>query len=443
MTNAKMDIHNSKVQEIANKLHKKASYGEKAHIDKGGVQHVVPLPGDTRRAGKPIKIQELKEILEIDTKKQICCAEPGVTFSRLVKETLPLGLMPKVVPELEGITLGGAVAGCSVESMSYRYGGFHDSCLEYEIIKTDGEIITVSKDSFLFEMIHGSYGTLGILSKLTFELIPAKPYIYMQYKKFPCFEEFQKALYEHCQKGDYPFIDAIVHGPKEFVLCLGDFTDSPPYISNYRWLNIFYKSTRKRTEDYLSLYDYFFRYDTECHWLTKTIPALENKLVRFLIGKFVLGSTNLIAWAKRLEFFLKLKRRPEVVCDVFIPAKRFQDFFDWYKKDFDFYPLWVIPYSFPKLYPWLNETYARNIGGSLVIDCAIYGKINNLKDIDYSQILEEKTVELNGIKTLISRNHFTKEKFWSIYNQSHYEKAKSILDPKGIFPDVYKKFHRK
>jgi len=327
--------------------------------------------------------------------------------------------------------------------MSYRYGGFHDSCLEYEILCSDGKVINVEKDSFLFEMIHGSYGTLGILTKLTFRLIPAQPYVHLQYQKFSTFQEFQNALYEHCRVGDYPFIDAIVHSPKEFVLCLGNFTDAPPYVSNYRWLNIFYKSTQQKNEDYLSTYDYCFRYDTECHWLTKTVPFLENKLVRFLVGKFVLGSTQLIAWSKRLELLLRLKKRPEVVCDVFIPANRFEAFFQWYEKDFDFYPLWVIPYAFPKMYPWINEEYAKGIGGNLVIDCAIYGKYNGFKEVDYSQLLEEKTLDLNGIKTLISRNHFSKEKFWSVYDRSNYEKAKTILDPRGIFPDLYEKFHKK
>ena len=71
------------------------------------------------------------------------------------------GLLPKVVPELEGITLGGAVAGCSVESMSYRYGGFHDTCLEYEVVTGTGERRVLGPGDELFHMIHGSYGTLG------------------------------------------------------------------------------------------------------------------------------------------------------------------------------------------------------------------------------------------------------------------------------------------
>src|SRR5688572_4960422 len=135
---------------------------------------------------------------------------------------------------------------------------------------------------------------------------------------------------------DYDFIDGIVHGPTEHVLCLGRFVDEAPYTSSYRWLDIFYKSTRTRSEDYLTTIDYCFRYDTECHWLTRTMPPLEWKVVRFLIGKLVLGSTNLIKWSKRLAPLLGLKKRPEVVVDVFIPSRNYLAFSEWYERDFQF-----------------------------------------------------------------------------------------------------------
>ena len=81
-----------------------------AHIAKGGMHHIVPLPGDTRFASRPIDTSQLTHIIEIDPVEQRCVAEPGVTFEELVRATLPLGLAPAVVPELRGITLGGAVA---------------------------------------------------------------------------------------------------------------------------------------------------------------------------------------------------------------------------------------------------------------------------------------------------------------------------------------------
>jgi hypothetical protein len=76
----------------------------------------------------------------------------------------------------------------------------------------------------------------------------------------------------------------------------------------------------------------------------------------------------------------------------------------------------------------------------LMIDCAVYGKKNSERGIDYSETLEEKTHELGGIKTLISRNHYTRKRFWSIYNAANYRSAKARLDPDGVFPDLYEKF---
>jgi FAD/FMN-containing dehydrogenase len=436
--------HDQIVAEIAAQFRARSGDGAPMHIDKGGVHHFVPLPRDRRFAGRRVDVSRLNRVLEIDPRARRCVAEPGIMFGELVRATLAHGLIPTVVPELEGITAGGAVAGCSVESMSWRYGGFHDSCEEYELVSGLGEVLTVSRqrDPHLFHMMHGSYGTLAILTRLSFELVPAKRYVRLEYRKFSTIESFEAELRARIAARDYPFIDAIVHGPGELVLCLGTFVDEAPYTSDYRWLGIYYKSTRTRSEDYLTTEDYCFRYDTECHWLTGTVPPLEWKPVRFAVGKLFLGSTNLIRWSKRLEPVLSLKRRPDVVVDVFVPSRRLREFFEWYTGGLAFYPLWLVPYRIPTPYPWIAPSHAAGFGDDLFIDCAVYGKRNGDPAIDWSQALEEKTYELGGIKTLISRNHHTREKFWQIFNKDAYDAAKSRLDPNAVFPSLYEKFHR-
>ncbi len=436
--------HEQKVARIAETLRALASHGEHAHIEKGGVHHFVPLPKDPRFGGRVVDASSLDQVLTIDRERQACVAEPGVTFATLARATLAHGLIPTVVPELEGITVGGAIAGCSVESMSYRYGGFHDSCSEYEIVTGNGEILTCSREErpLAFEMIHGSYGTLGVLAKATFRLVPAKPFVQMRYVRHTSFEDFERDMRAHCAAGEDDFIDAIIHRPDAQVLCLGRFVNSAPYTSSYRRLDIFYKSTLARTEDYLTTFDYCFRYDTECHWLTRTVPPLEWKPVRFLLGRWLLGSTNLIRASGTLAPVLALKRRPDVVCDVFIPARRFGEFWEWYARDFDFFPLWVVPYRVPAMYPWISAEHAARMQDDLFIDCAIYGKPNSDPSVDWSERLEAKTYELGGIKTLISRNHYDREHFWSIYHRENYDAAKRELDPRGVFPGLYEKLHK-
>ncbi len=439
-------LHDQKVASIAAAVREHVTMrpGERAHVHKGGPRHVVPLPNDRRFQTTPIDVSSLNQVLAIDPNGHTCTAEPGVSFANLISQTLRFGLIPTVVPELEGITIGGAVAGCSVESMSYRYGGFHDSCLEYELIDGTGSARTLSpkRSPELFHMLHGSYGTLGILTRLTFKLVPAMPFVRMEYRKLATLEDFEAEMLRLCESDEFSFIDGIIHGPNQFVLCLGNFVEKAPYTSNYRWLNIYYRSTLNRREDYLTTKDYCFRYDTECHWITKSIPPLEWKPVRLLVGKMLLGSTNLIRWSGRLERLLSLKKRPDVVCDIFVPSRRFTEFFRWYEKEFQFYPLWIVPYRIPEMYPWVAAEHAARMKETLFMDCAVYGMPNNKPSIDYSELLERKTHELDGIKTLISRNHYTEESFWKVYNQENYEAAKKKLDPNGLFPGIFEKLHR-
>lgn len=434
--------HQQKLETIVQRVKHLISLKRPIKISKSVDSHFVPNPHDRRGRLPKVDLSSLNDIMKIDVGEMTCTAESGVTFENLVRETLKHGLIPCTVPELKGITVGGAVSGCSIESMSYRYGGFHDSCLEYEIVTGTGDVLICSPgvNGELFNMIHGSYGTLGLLTELKFRLLPAKPFVKMEYKRYNDFSSFWRNLRERCHAADHDFIDAIVHGPGEFVICLGDMIDKAPYLSSYEWLNIFYKSTRARTEDFMTISQYFFRYDTECHWLTKTVPLMETLPARFLLGKVLLGSTNLIKWSKRVQPLMKLKRRPEVVVDVFIPSNRFEEFFRWYEADFDFFPLWIVPYKPPGVYPWIDDGYARGMDGDMFIDCAIYGKKNSDPAIDYSELLEKKTIELGGIKTLISRNHFTPDEFWRVYNRDHYRDLKSRVDPNNLFMDLYDKF---
>src|SRR5690606_34947450 len=144
---------------------------------------------------------------------------------------------------------------------------------------------------------------------------------------------------------------------------LGNFAARVPYVSDYRREGIYYKSTRTRAGDYLHTRDYLFRYDSDCHWLTRTVPGLESPLVRRLVGKYVLGSTNLIRWSNRLAPVLAaLQRRPDVVVDLFVPHRRIGDFYGWYAQNARFYPLWVIPYRMPRWYPWLSPAMVTKIG---------------------------------------------------------------------------------
>jgi len=438
-----MSTHDQRVQAVVEQLRAANNRGVPVQFVKKSVSHFVPNPYEDESKIPKIDLAPLCEVLSIDPDARTCEVESGVALVDLVEKTLPYGLVPYTVSELKTITVGGAISGCSVESMSYRYGGLHDSCLEYEVITGTGEVITCSpdQDADLFHMLHGSYGTLGILSRVKLKLYPAKRFVKVENRLHHTFEAYWADLLERCEKADYTFIDGIIHGRDAFVLCLGEYVEEAPYTSDYEGEHVYYKSTLTRREDYMTAPQYFFRYDTECHWLSKTAPGLENPLVRKLFGRYLLGSTNLIQWSNRFKAPMKLiKRRPDLTIDVFIPEQRFEEFYAWYEDVIDFFPLWIVPYRMPQMYAFLDDEYADAVANTFVIDAAIYGRPNTDPDVDISEVLEHKVHELNGFKTLISRNHYTEDEFWRVFDRPRYDAAKARLDPDDLFGNVYKRF---
>jgi len=428
------DRHAAKVARIVSQL--RAHRGDKpVSLHKASVSHQVPKAGDLRHGDEKIDISDLTEVLEIDPVRRICVAESGVTFVDLVTATMAHGLVPIVVPELKTITIGGAVAGCSIESMSFVHGGFHDTCLAYEVITAKGDVLVCTPDNehrLVFQMLHGAFGTLGIVAKLTFKLVPAKAFVRLEYETHPTLAAYQASITRHAEARDVDFMDGIIHSPTKYVLSLGRFVDRAPYTSDYSWLKVYYQSTATRTEDYLTTPDYFFRYD---RGVTNVRPR--SFLGRLVFGKF-LASTQWLALGRKLHWLLK-KERPTITVDVFVPMSKAAEFLTWWEREFGFYPLWCVPYRRVHDYEWLVPGfYERMHGEDMFLDLAIYG-MRQHDDRNAARMIEEKLRDLGGIKTLISHNYYPEAEFWTIWNKPNYDAVKAITDPGNLFRDVYTK----
>jgi len=426
--------HAEKVARVSEKLRRRKSTAPLSR-QKRVVSHQVPKVHDKKHTDEKVNLIDFDEIIEIDPDRRICIAEPGVPFCKLVDRTLPLGFVPIVVPELKTITIGGAVAGCSIESMSYVYGGFHDTCLEYEIITAKGDVLTCTPDnehSLIFQMMHGSFGTVGILSRLVFRLIPAKPFVHLRHETHTSIDSYMASIWSHFESRDVDFMDGIIHSPSHLALCVGDFVDSAPYTNSYDWLKIYYQSTAERREDYLKTPHYFYRYD---QGVTNVHP--KSFIGRLLLGKFF-GSSQILRLAEKFRWLLLSDDRPDVTVDTFIPFSRLKEFLEWYAKDFGHFPLWVVPYARVHDYEWLTDSFWAKLSDRLFIDIAIYG-MKQRGDTNYYRLMEEKLQELNGIKTLISYNYYKEDEFWQIFNRKNYDAVKAITDPDNIFRNLYEK----
>jgi FAD/FMN-containing dehydrogenase len=396
-----------------------------------------------------VDLSRFNEVVEVDTVRSRVSAEGMTTYADLVDATLAHGVMPCVVPQLKSITLGGAAAGVGIEASSFRYGLVHDTLLALEVLLADGSIVNCRPDNKHSDLFYGfpnSYGTLGYALKVTARTVPVKPYVRLEHVRHTSAEKFFSEVEARCAS-DVDFVDGTVFSGDEMYLTLGRFADSAPYISDYTYEHIYYRSIRERTEDYLTVHDYIWRWDTDWFWCSKNLFA-QNPIVRRLIGRKRLNSTTyakVMRWNSKWGFTRAASRlfgkTPEsVIQDVDIPIARAPEFLAFFLKEIGVLPVWICPIGgydtqekFP-LYAIDPQTLYVNFGfWDVVQDRA------RREPGYYNRKIERKVAELGGVKSLYSDSYYPEEEFWRLYNQSAYGALKARYDPQKVFRNLYEK----
>jgi len=96
-----------------------------------------------------------------------------------------------------------------------------------------------------------------------------------------------------------------------------------------------------------------------------------------------------------------------------------------------------VPYKRVHDYEWIDDKFLEKIKDELFIDIALYGM--KKWDKNYYKLIEDKLIQIGGLKTLITENHYSKEDFWKVWNKKNYDKVKKITDPDNVFRDLYTK----
>jgi len=396
-----------------------------------------------------VDLSRFNQVVEVDTARSRVSAEGMTTYADLVDATLAHGVMPCVVPQLKSITLGGAAAGVGIEASSFRYGLVHDTLLALEVLLADGSIVNCRPDNKHSDLFYGfpnSYGTLGYALKVTARTVPVKPYVRLEHVRHTSPEKFFAELEARCAS-DVDFVDGTVFSGDEMYLTLGRFADSAPHISDYTYEHIYYRSIRERSEDYLTVHDYIWRWDTDWFWCSKNL-FVQNPIVRRLVGRKRLNSTTyakVMRWNSKWGFTraaarLSGKTPESVIQDVDIPIARAPEFLAFFLKEIGVLPVWICPIGgfdtqerFP-LYAIDPQTLYVNFGFWDVVQDKVKREPGH-----YNRKIERKVAELGGIKSLYSDSYYPEEEFWRLYNQSAYGALKVRYDPQKVFRNLYEK----
>lgn len=138
-----------------------------------------------------------------------------------------LGWTIPVLPEIDDLTVGGLIMGTGIESSSHKHGLYQQICISYELVLSDGSVVTCSKDEKpeLYYSIPWSYGTLGILTCAEIKIIPAKKYVRLNYEPIQNIDAFVERFERVSQEKENEFVEGILFSENQGVLMTGNLTD--------------------------------------------------------------------------------------------------------------------------------------------------------------------------------------------------------------------------
>ena len=396
-----------------------------------------------------LDLTAFNQVLSIDPVNLIAEVEGLVTYEDFVAAALKHHCLPAIVPELKSITVGGAIAGLGAESSSFRFGWVHETATEIEVLLPHGEVVICTPENQhrdLFYALPSSYGSLGYVLKAKMRLIAIKPFVKLTRLHFTDAKQYFTKLVELSENpGTIDYIDGVSLG-NDLYITLGQFTDQAPYVSNYRYLKIYYQSIPVKSTDYLTTADYIWRWDTDWFWCSKYF-LMQNPLVRLLLGKWLLKSTvywrimrfmNVHSWIRSITNWL-MPATETIIQDLQIPAENAAQFYQFFKQEVKIDPMLICPLRInPNLDPFL---FCRMQKHRTYINFGAYGNFipSDQEPGYFNRRIENKVAEAGGNKWLYSNVFYSEPEFWQLYDKQTYFSLKNKYDPQNLLRDIYTK----
>jgi len=478
---------------------------QKIVLNRNQGQAHCPRPHDYKTSALLLDISRLDKVLKVidmeDLSDEIKASIPeefihdkmigGVavagaltSMETLVDSLLPRDLVPAVVPEFKGITVGGSIQGLAAESSSSKYGFFHDIVIGFEALLPNGTRLWASRqeNSDLFHGMIGSFGTIAIVTRATFLCLKAKRYVEVSVTTHVSVDDCVNDLaHRHDNMmgdrimSDAMYLEGFGFSETLFATVQGrlisdeDITATTSLLKcnviGSRWFFNQIKHAIKKSKNrnkgidsdktaslhtpsslmtkkatitlVYSLKDYLFRHDRGSFWMASyRIPQAIGRLMGSL-----LDSTNMFKLANAFPWAFP----KNVIClqDFMLPRATVVPFFKALENQLNLWPMWLLPmrnlqstrngtiFAQPSSLP--NGEHLCNVGA--------YGiPRQKYEFIEANTNMEKILHEYGGRKVFYSHAFYDRDTFYNkIYDGKAYFNLRSNYGSENAFPEIIDK----
>lgn len=223
---------------------KPASTQDVSAIMKIAFEHAIPVVPIGARTGLSggilavhkgigLSMERLNQIIKIDEQNLQVITQPGVITEVLQNSVAEKGLLYPVDPSSKGSCfIGGNIAENSGGARAVKYGVTKDYVLNLEVVLPNGDIINTAANTLknstgynLTQLMVGSEGTLGVVTKIVLKLVASVPHNVLLLVPFFKMEEAAAAVSAIFKAGIVP--SALEFMERDAIDWTMKFTDVP------------------------------------------------------------------------------------------------------------------------------------------------------------------------------------------------------------------------
>jgi len=164
--------------------------------------------------GVVINIKTMNKILsiEFDGNSGYVIVEGGITWEKLVRETLKVNATPPTLTDWQKLTVGGTISTGGLGFMSHDSGIQADNVLELEVVSGDGEIRICSRteNSDLFNLVRAGLGQFGVITKVKMKLTSAPKVMHVTKLLIENAEDFHNLSTQLLKEQDFECVHAFL-----------------------------------------------------------------------------------------------------------------------------------------------------------------------------------------------------------------------------------------